>query len=105
MGLFKKLTGIFNPREKPSDRYYEFTVRCHRCSEQITGRADLYNELSADYGEDGSGENFYVRKVLMGNGLCFQRIEVELYFDKNRRLVNKEIQGGLFFAETTPPQE
>jgi len=105
MGLHKKLAGIFTPRVRPGDRYYEFTVRCHRCGELITGRADLYNELSADYGADSSGENYYVRKVLMGEGRCFQRIEVELFFDKNRRLVNKEIQGGLFVAESTPPQE
>ncbi|HWQ84729.1 MAG TPA: hypothetical protein VN363_09190 [Anaerolineales bacterium] len=104
MGLLQKLASIFSPQSKPG-RYYEFTVRCHRCGEQITGRADLYNEVSADFGEDGRGENYYVRKVLMGEGHCFQRIEVELFFDKNRHLVNKEIQGGLFVEESTPPQE
>lgn len=105
MGFLKKLAGLFSPRKKPEARYYQFTVRCHRCGELTTGRADLHNELSVDYGEDGKQENYYVRKVLMGEGYCFQRIEVELFFDKNRRLVHKEIQGGLFVDETTPPQE
>lgn len=105
MGFLEKLSGLFSPRKKPEARYYQFTVRCHRCGELITGRADLHNELSVDYGEDGKQENYYVRKVLMGEGYCFQRIEVELFFDKNRRLVNKEIQGGLFVEETTPPSE
>lgn len=105
MGLFKKLAEIFNPRSTTAGRFLEFTVRCHRCGELITGRADLYNELSVDYGEDSRQENFHVRKVLMGEGHCFQRIEVELFFDKDRRLTHKEIQGGLFVDDTTPPQE
>ena len=105
MGFLDKLSGIFSLRQKPEARYYEFGVRCHRCGELITGRADLYNELSADYGEEGKEENYYVRKVLMGEERCFQRIEVELFFDKNRRLINKEIQGGLFVDEATPPQD
>lgn len=99
MGFLQKLAGLFNPRKKPAERYYEFTVRCHRCGELIPGRADLHNELSVDYGEDGKGENYYVRKVLMGEGHCFQRIEVELFFDKDRRLLNKEITGGQFVED------
>ena len=104
MGFLQKLAGIFSLRQKSEARYYEFTVRCHRCNEQITGRADLHNELSVDYGEDGKQVSYYVRKVLMGEGHCFQRIEVELFFDKDRRLSHKEIQGGLFVEGTTPPQ-
>lgn len=104
MGLLQKLASIFSPQSKPG-RYYEFTVRCHRCGELISGRANLHNELSVDYGEDGKLENYYVRKVLMGEERCFQRIEVELFFDKDRRLTHKEIQGGLFVEESTPPQE
>jgi hypothetical protein len=82
MGFLQKLAGLFRPRQKPAGRYYEFTVRCQRCGEVITGRADLSNELSADYGEDGRQENFYVRKVLIGEGHCFQRVEVELFLIK-----------------------
>ena len=99
MGFMQKLAGIFSPRQKPAGRYYEFQVRCNRCAEILTGRADLHNELSVDYGEDGKQENYYVRKVLMGEGLCFQRIEVELYFDKDRHLTQKEITGGQFVGD------
>ena len=35
----------------------------------------------------------------MGSGKCFQRVEVELTFDKNRKLINKEIQGGALISE------
>jgi hypothetical protein len=31
--------------------------------------------------------------------LCFQRIEVELTFDENRKLVDRQIQGGVFVDE------
>jgi len=99
MGFLQKLAGIFSPRQKPAGRYHEFTVRCQRCGELISGRADLHNELSVDYSEDGKGENYYVRKVLMGEGHCFQRIEVELFFDKNRLLTDKEITGGQFVED------
>jgi hypothetical protein len=32
----------------------------------------------------------------MGSGRCFQQIEVELTFDANRRLLDKQVQGGTF---------
>ena len=99
MGFSQKLAGIFSFRQKPAGRYHEFTVRCQRCGELISGRADLHNELSVDYGEDGKQESYYVRKILMGEGHCFQRIEVELFFDKDRCLLNKEITGGQFVED------
>jgi hypothetical protein len=99
MGFLQKLAGIFSPRQKPAGRYHELTVRCQRCGELISGRVDLHNELSVDYSEDGKQENYYVRKVLMGEGHCFQRIEVELFFDKNRLLTHKEITGGQFVED------
>jgi hypothetical protein len=35
----------------------------------------------------------------MGEGLCFQRVEVNLTFDVNRKLINREISGGKFVDE------
>jgi len=39
-----------------------------------------------------------VRKVLVGDGAhrCFQRIDVTLHFDKNKRLIDRSITGGDF---------
>ncbi|MBN1994264.1 MAG: hypothetical protein JW953_16320 [Anaerolineae bacterium] len=82
---------------------YWLYVRCGRCGEVIKTRLDLRNSLSA--GDQGG---YVVNKTLMGNQLCFQRIEVTLYFDDNRRLVKREINHGEFITaeeyEAVQPQ-
>ncbi|HEY79867.1 MAG TPA: hypothetical protein EYP25_07665 [Anaerolineae bacterium] len=79
-----------------SDRNYWVHVRCDRCGEVITARVDLYNDLSMDF----DVKQYRVHKVLVGTGRyhCFQRIEVTLVFDKNKRLVDRSIHGGTFLA-------
>jgi len=58
---------------------------------------DLSNDLSLDYGGDQT--TYFTRKVLIGEGRCFERIEVRLNFDKDRKLINCEIIGGEFISE------
>lgn len=90
MSFFKRLLqGTPAPSRTDS---FAFTVVCSRCGEQIEGRVNLLNDLSAD--DEGTG--YHVRKVLMGSGHCFQRIEVELTFDSERHLIEKRIEGGRF---------
>lgn len=96
MGFLKKLGELFGGSGKPGEMATWVTVKCHRCGEIIQARIDLRNELSAQYDEDGQ-TTYFCRKELMGdNGLCFQRIEIELTFDANRRLLQREIRGGSF---------
>lgn len=92
MNLLQKLFGGVSA--KPEKRYYTFSVKCRRCGEIIEGRVDLDNDLSIEY-EDG-GDVFYARKGLMGNGKCFQRMEVELKFSSSRDLIERQITGGDF---------
>ena len=89
MGLFKRL---FSPTQVRVD-FYNFSVTCNRCGETIEGRVNLSNDLSVDYENDNV---YYVRKVVMGNGHCFQRIEVELKFNAARELLEHKIEGGKF---------
>jgi hypothetical protein len=35
----------------------------------------------------------------MGEGRCFQRVEVQLTFDQNRNLIDRQISGGDFITE------
>lgn len=91
MDFFKKL---FSGSAKPSSSLFTFTVKCNRCGEAIEGHVNLSNDLSAEYEDDR--EVFFVRKVLMGSGHCFQQIEVEMKFDANKQLIEKEILGGKF---------
>ena len=92
MNYFEKLSRFLSPRRKSTERYITTYVKCKRCGEKISARVDLWNELSPDY--EGGTQSYYCRKVLMGSGTCFQKIEVVLRYDGNRRLVDEEVVGG-----------
>jgi hypothetical protein len=100
MSFFKRLGDFFSGAQRTDENSFRFTVQCKRCGEKIEGRVDMRNDLSQQYEEDGDKTTYFTRKVLMGSGsLCFQRIEVELTFDENRKLVDRQIQGGTFVEE------
>jgi hypothetical protein len=93
MSFFKKLTNFFSSKSgAPVGR---LTIKCNHCGELIQTRLNLYNDLSLEYDESGKGI-YFCRKVLIGEGRCFQRIEVELTYDLNRKLISREITGGQF---------
>ncbi len=89
MGFLKKLFG--GGTASSSADFYTFDVKCDRCGETIEGKINLNNDLSLD-DEDG----YFVRKVLIGSGRCFQRIEATFKFDASRQLQEKDISGGKF---------
>lgn len=96
MGFIKRLGDLLSPSGRKDDRAYWIYVRCNRCGENIRGRVDLHNELSVNYDEGGT---FYCRKVLMGEERCFQKVDVHLTFDKDRKLIDRQITGGKFIDE------
>lgn len=93
MGFLKKLFGS-GSSTRNEKRYYIFNVKCKRCGETIAGRVDLDNDLSVEY--EAGGDVFYARKVLMGENKCFQRVEVNLKFNSERQVIEKDIIGGEF---------
>jgi hypothetical protein len=93
MSLLEKLTRFFASKSATPVDWIE--VRCHRCGEIIRTRVNLYNDLSLEYDESGRAI-YFCRKVLIGEGRCFQRIQVELTYDANRRLLSREVSGGEF---------
>lgn len=95
MSIFKRLARFFTAAP-PSDPFYRFTVVCNRCGEQIEGRVNTNNDLSMQDDEENGGTVYFSRKTLVGENLCFQRVEVELTFDKERHLLRREITGGKF---------
>ena len=96
MSFFKKISQLVSP---PSDaNIYWVYVKCNRCGEKLQGRVNLSNDLSINYVGKGK-DTYFCRKVIMGSGKCFQRIEVELAFNKTRKLINQEIQGGVYISE------
>jgi len=93
MNLLEKISRFLSPRRNTAQRYSMIYVKCKRCGEKISGRVDLWNEISPDY--EGGTMSYYCRKVLMGSsGNCFQKIEVVLRYDGDRRLVDQEVIGG-----------
>jgi hypothetical protein len=97
MSFLKKLANLFGgSSEENIHREY---IRCARCKEKLAVRVNLNSELTPQY-EEGEGA-YYVRKGVSGSGetRCFQMIEVELYFDQDKRLVSRHISGGEFITE------
>ena len=100
MSLFKKISGMLSSSSNAGDDHNLWvSVKCGRCGEIIRARIDLRNDLSIDYGDNGGKTNYICRKTLIGEGRCFQRVEVKLTFDKNRQLIDRGISGGDFVNE------
>ena len=91
MNFLKK---IFSTPPGAGSNFHSFAVKCSRCGEVIAGQVNLNNDLSVEY--EGGRDVYFVRKVLMRNGSCFQQIEVEMKFDRPRRLLEKHITGWQF---------
>lgn len=66
----------------------------------MRARVDLWNELSPDYDEKGDDPaTFHCRKVLIGENKCYQPIELQLKFNKQHKLVEQKIKGGIYIDE------
>jgi hypothetical protein len=100
MGFFKKL--FPGSPAASAGRFYSFAVQCGRCGELIPGQVNLSNDLSVDY--EGGRDVYFVRKTLMGSGRCFQQIQVELKFDVERRLLDRQVAGGTFSEAAPAPK-
>jgi hypothetical protein len=94
MSFFRSL---FSP-PRPTGKFYSFSVKCRRCGEIIRGQVNVNNEPS--YELDENGKPFYIcRKVLIGNGRCFQQIEVVINFDESRNMLDRKIINGEFVED------
>jgi hypothetical protein len=91
MNLLKKLFSAPKSRGK----FLPFSVKCQRCGEIIHGQVNINNEPSLESGEKEK-PIYTCRKVLIGSGHCFERIEVIFKFDEDRRVIDKQINGGEF---------
>ena len=92
MNFLKKLFSSGGAQQ----RYFVYHVKCKRCGEVIEGRIDTTNDLSVEY--EGSREIYHARKVLIGDGSkhCYQQIEVALIFNRDRDLLEKSVENGVF---------
>jgi len=93
MGFLDSVKSLLGGSGERDETGYWLYVRCHRCGEAIKTRIDLQRDLSP---RDEGG--FMVGKTLVGSQRCFERVEVTLTFDENRRLMEREITRGDFIT-------
>ncbi|GAB4436689.1 MAG: hypothetical protein Kow0031_18400 [Anaerolineae bacterium] len=91
MGFLDSIKSIFAGEPEQAD--YWVYARCRRCGEVIKTRIDLRHDLSE--ADDGG---FTVNKTLVGGNLCFERLGVTLIFDRNRNLIDQQIERGEFIT-------
>lgn len=99
MSVVKKVQEWMRARQQLPTYQFPITVRCDTCGEMITANIDLRNDLSIQYGENARTDYYITRKSLVGGGQCFQRVEIELTFDRSRKLIEQKILGGEFLNE------
>ncbi len=99
MGILKKLSKILTSSPRGDPNAYWIYAKCNRCGEKLRSRVDLRNELSPEYSGGDQAASYHSRKVLMGDGLCFQQVEVVMKFDSHQKLVDRHITGGVFISE------
>lgn len=99
MGIFKKISSLLSSASDRDASAFWVYVRCDLCGEKIRTRVDLHNDLSIRYGESKQGNTYFTRKSLLGSQHCFKLIEVQLTFDQDRQLIDKQIEGGQFITE------
>jgi hypothetical protein len=89
MDFLKKLFGGGGGSSSGDAKGLYYYVKPKGCDEIVRVRIDRNNDLSlAD-----DGKTYWVHKVVMGTK-CFQRAEIDFYFNGNRQLSNTEISGG-----------
>jgi len=88
MSFLKKLAGLFGGGGAPADRGFFVYIKIQRTGEVVRLRLRPGYDLSI--ADDGKP---FARKVIIGQR-GFERVDAELYFDKNYNLVNAEISGG-----------
>ena len=106
MNILKRLSKILSSPPPRTDRALYLYVHCNKCGEKLRARVDIWNELTPEY--DDKSDNaaaYYCRKVLVGEKLCYQPIELRLKFDKNHKLVEKTIIGGKYIDQPEFNQE
>lgn len=97
MSFWSRIAGFITGNQSVGNRMLDIYVLSSRCREPIAGQVDLMNELSRT--EDDN--SYYTRKVLHTSGerRCFDQVEVELWFDGKKNVINHSVSGGRWLEE------
>jgi hypothetical protein len=103
MNFFQRLITLLTGKASPDSVRYIYYVQAHGCPTIQEASVHLYNDLSVEY-EDGK-QTYLCRKIVSVDGKtengmpCFRSVEIELMFNRNRQLVDRDILGGRFATE------
>jgi hypothetical protein len=97
MSWLNKIRSFFQPPR--SDQNFWFYVKCDHCHEILKGRVDMFNNLSVEYDNEHQGSTYFCRKVMIGSNRCYKPIEVKFTFDSSKKLLDRQISGGIFVTE------
>jgi hypothetical protein len=94
MDFLRRLFG--GGKAAPSDDGQHLYVRCGRCGALVHVRVHVYNDLAVEYdNDDVSG--YTLHKEMM-DATCFRLMQADIRFDRNRRELERSIEGGEFIS-------
>src|SRR5688572_22842919 len=97
MNLLRRLLGTGNKRAA-SDNAIHLYVRCDRCQALVHVRVDPLHDLVIEYGDDEDAAGYRLIKEIM-DSRCFRLMRAEIEYDRGRREVSRQIEGGTFISK------
>lgn len=92
------LRRLFGRPQAPNDPALHLYVRCDRCKSVVHVRVHRYNDLSAEYDDNGAVVAYHLRKEMM-DSRCFRLMYADLSFDRSYRETSRAIEGGSFITQ------
>ena len=96
MNFLRRLFGGSGPAA--SDGAIHLYVRCARCGAPVHVRVDPRNDLVIEYGEEDDAASYRLIKEIM-DSRCFRLMRADIEYDRGRREINREIEGGTFISK------
>ena len=81
-----------------SDGAIHLYVRCNRCGAPVHVRIDPRNDLLIEYGDEDDATGYRLIKEIM-DSRCFRLIRAEIEYDRGRRELSRQIEGGTFITK------
>jgi hypothetical protein len=97
MNVLRRLFRSGNNRSG-SDNAIHLYVRCDRCQALVHVRVDPLHDLVIEYGDDEDAAGYRLIKEIM-DSRCFRIMRAEVNYDRSRREVSREIEGGTFISK------
>lgn len=96
MNFFRRLFG--GDSAPPGDNAIHLYVRCDRCGAPVHVRVDPRNDMVIEYGDDDDASGYRLIKEIM-DSRCFRIMRAEIEYDRGRRELNRQLEGGTFIGK------